>query len=168
LTPDEIANVLETSGQACAGLLRSLTPDIASWRPAPEAWCVNEVVGHLVEAERRGFAGRIRTILGAEHPALEAWDSAEVARRRGDCERQPDELLDEFEPLRRESVELVRSLSGKQLERSGRHPEVGPINVNELLHEWAYHDMNHLRQAYANVQAYLWPNMGSAQRFYSD
>jgi len=57
---------------------------MAAWRPAPEEWCVNEVIGHLIEAERRGFGGRIRTILGADNPGLEGWDSAAVARSRGD------------------------------------------------------------------------------------
>ena len=140
---------------------------MAAWRPAPEEWCVNEVIGHLIEAERRGFGGRIRTILGADNPELEGWDSAAVARSRGDCDRKPDELLDEFEPLRRDSVEVVRSLSGKHLLRAGRHPDVGQLTVDELLHEWIHHDGNHLRQAYANVQAYVWPRMGNAQRFSS-
>src|SRR2546429_8334967 len=119
---------------------------MAAWRPAPEEWCVNEGIGHLIEAERRGFGGRIRTILGADNPELEGWDSAAVARSRGDCDRKPDELLDEFEPQRRDSVELVRSLSGKHLLRAGRHPDVGQLTVDELLHEWIHHDGNHLRR----------------------
>ena len=165
MTPAEIALVLETSGNAFAGLLRSLSRKVASWRPTPDEWCVNECVGHIVEAEKRGFAGRIRIMLGANEPRLETWDAAEVARARKDCERTPEQLLAEFEPIRRESVELVRSLSADQLERGGLHPDVARLSVNDLLHEWLHHDANHLRQAYANVQAYVWPAMGNAQRF---
>jgi hypothetical protein len=77
------------------------------------------------------------------------------------------DLLQEFEPLRRDSVALVRSLKPEHLSRGGTHPRVARITVEDLLHEWIHHDGNHLRQAFANVQAYVWPNMGNAQRFSS-
>jgi hypothetical protein len=44
---------------------------------------------------------------------------------------------------------------------------VARLTVEELLHEWIHHDGNHLRQAYANVQAFVLPSMGNAQRFSS-
>ena len=30
---------------------------------------------------------------------------------------------------------------------------------------WLHHDRNHVRQLFANVQAYVWPSMGNSQRF---
>ena len=165
MTPAEVADVLETSGAAFAHLLRSLPAGLATWRPAPQEWCINEVVGHIVEAEKRGFAGRIRLIVGADEPAFETWDQPAVAAARHDCEKPPSTVLAEFEPLRRESLQLVRSLKVEQLGRGGMHPKVGRLTVRALLHEWVHHEGNHLRQAYANVQAYAWPDMGNAQRF---
>ena len=165
MTPGEVADVLETSGQAFASLLRGLTPEVASWRPAPEEWCVNECVGHIIESEKRGFAGRIHIILDADEPHLETWDQPGVAKARRDCEKRPQQMLDEFEPLRRDSLSLVRSLGPDHLRRGGIHPTVARLTVEDLLHEWIHHDANHLKQAYANVQAYVWPHMGNAQRF---
>jgi exoribonuclease II len=167
MTPPEAADVLETSGQAFANILRTLPPGAAAWRPAEGEWCVNEVVGHIVETEKRSFAGRIRIILAADEPKLEGWDQSAISLARHDCDRSPKELLDEFEPLRRESVALVRSLTPDQLDRGGIHPKVARLTVNDLLHEWIHHDGNHLRQAVANIQAYVWPSMGNAQRFSS-
>jgi hypothetical protein len=167
MTPAEVADVIETSGQAFVNLLKTLPPGAAEWRPAVGEWCVNEVVGHIIESEKRGFAGRIRIILGADEPKLEDWKSVEVAQARHDCERNPTDLMNEFEPLRRDSVALVRSLKPEHLSRGGIHPRVARITVDELLHEWIHHDGNHLRQAFANVQAYVWPSMGNAQRFSS-
>jgi len=167
VTPQEVAGVLGQSGDALAGLLRSLPPEVASWRPAPGEWCVNECVGHIVEAEKRGFAGRIRIILGENEPELQTWDQPAVAAARRDCDKPPASLLAEFEPLRSESLELVRSLKADELRRGGIHPKVGRLTVDELLHEWVHHDGNHLRQAYANVQAYVWRDMGNARRFSS-
>jgi hypothetical protein len=165
MTPAEVADVLEYSGGAYAGALRAIPPAVASWRPAEGEWCVNECVGHVIEAEKLGFAGRIRTILAADNPTLQRWDQASVAASRHDCERSPLDLLEEFEPLRRDSLELIRSLRPEDLTRAGTHPKVGQLTVGDLLHEWVHHDGNHLRQALANVQAYVFPQMGNAQRF---
>ena len=165
MTPSEVADVLEYSGGAYAGALRSISPAVASWRPAEGEWCVNECIGHVIEAEKLAFAGRIRTILDADDPNLQRWDQASVAESRHDCDRSPQDLLAEFEPMRRDSLELIRSLQPEDLTRAGTHPKVGRLTVGDLLHEWVHHDGNHLRQALANVQAYVFSNMGNAQRF---
>jgi hypothetical protein len=135
------------------------------WRPAPEEWCLLEVVGHLIETEERGFAGRIRTILAEERPQFSTWDPSTVARERQDECRDSAELLAEFIRRRTSGVTLVEALKTSDLERGGDHPEVGFLTVNDLLHEWIHHDANHLRQMLANIQAYTWPSMGNARRF---
>jgi DinB superfamily len=165
VTTAEIARILEASGEAIAFLLWHLPPKIASRRPAADEWCINECVGHLIETESRGFAGRIKAMLDEDEPRLVAWDAAEVAIARADCERDLAGLLPEFTSLRRESVQLVRSLKPADLTRGGMHPVVSRITVDEILHEWVHHDANHLRQALANVQDYVWPAMGGTQRF---
>ena len=135
------------------------------WRPASEEWCLLEVVGHLIETEERGFAGRIRTILTEERPQFTTWDPSTVARERQDEQRDPAELLAEFIRRRTSCVALVETLTATDLNRGGDHPEVGFLTVNDLLHEWIHHDANHLRQMLANIQTYTWPSMGNAQRF---
>lgn len=167
MTPSEVANVLETSGESIVATVGGLPPEAATWRPAPSEWCINECVGHLIETERRSFGGRIRTILASREPELETWDPAAVARSRGDCDRRPGELVSEFDALRQDSIQLVRSLREDQLSRGGAHPEVGRLTVGDLLHEWIHHDGNHLRQILGIVQAYVWPDMGNARRFTS-
>ena len=165
MTPQEIAGVLESSGQAFASTLDALPVEVSTWHPAPGEWCINEVVGHVIEAEKNGFAGRIKIILRAGEPHLPGWDRDAIAKKRNDCSRHPSQLRDELTRLRRESIALVRSLRAEQMSRGGTHPQVGRLTVDELLHEWVHHDGNHLRQALANVQAYVWSRMGNAQKF---
>jgi DinB superfamily len=165
MTPSEIAELLESGGRSFAGTLRSLPQEAASWHPAKGEWCVNECAGHVIEADKRGFAGRIRIILGESDPDLPGWDRASVSHARNDCARRPEDIASELEGQRADGVALVRSLTPEQLTRGGNHADVGRLTVNDLLHEWAYHDANHLRQALANVQAYVWGAMGNAQRF---
>ena len=139
--------------------------DLLTWRPEPGAWCLLEVVGHLVETEERGFGGRIRTILAEPQPHLRPWDPDAVARARRDAAREPSEVLAEFTGRRTANVALVAGLTAADLDRDGEHPEVGRLTVRDLLHEWVYHDASHLQQVLAIIQAYTWPAMGNAQRF---
>src|SRR5712692_8319941 len=104
MTPSEVAGLLETSGQSFARLLETLPPSVASWHPANGEWCVKECAGHIIEAEKLGFAGRIRAIIEGEEPQLKSWDQAEVERARHDCERDQNELAGELERVRKESL----------------------------------------------------------------
>jgi hypothetical protein len=165
LSPAEVAALLPATVAALRAELVSLPGRVLAWHPAPGEWCVKDVIGHLIEAERRGFAGRIRIILGADTPALEPWDPPAVAAARNDCAKPAAALLDELAALREDRASLVGRLIAADLDRAGRHPTVGLLRVRDLLQEWVHHDRNHVRQALANVQAYVWPAMGNAQKF---
>jgi len=165
LRPTEVARLLDSAVATIRAELAALPDEVLAWHPAPGEWCAKEVVGHLIESEGRGFAGRIRIILASDTPTLETWDQNEVARARRDCERGATALVDELAGLRRECVALVAGLGDADLRRGGRHPKVGLLRVGDLLHEWVHHDRNHLRQILANVQALAWPHMGNARRF---
>ena len=146
---------------------------VGGWRPEPGEWSANECVGHMIEAERRGFAGRIRTIVAGGPggsvpsitPDLETWDPTAVAEARRDHLRDAADLAAEFASLRADGVDLVRRLDTADLGRQGRHPVVGLLRVDELLGEWVHHDRNHIRQMLAVSQARVWGQMGNACRF---
>jgi hypothetical protein len=163
LEPPEVARLLRAAADAIAAECRGLPERVVQWHPAPGEWCAKEVLGHLIETERRGFAGRVREILAGG--SIEAWDQAAVARQRQDCQRAAAALLDEFLAIRRDAASLVESLRTEDLGRGGRHPEVGWMTVGDLLHEWVHHDRNHLKQIATNVQGFVWPAMGNTQRF---
>jgi DinB family protein len=165
LAPSEVARLLESAAAAIRAEFAALPDELLEWHPAPGEWCAKEVLGHLIESERRGFAGRIRLILAGDEPSLEAWDQGAIARARRDCERSAAALIAELDALRRDSATLVAGLREADLERGGRHPKVGRLRVGDLLHEWVHHDRNHLRQLLANTQAAAWPHMGNARRF---
>jgi DinB family protein len=164
LTPDQVAGYLEASCGLIEAELRALGDD-AGWHQAPEEWCARAVVGHLIEAEKRGFAGRIRMILASDQPKLEAWDQVDVEKQRNDCARLTDSVWMEFMGVRQASVKLVRSLKPADLDRRGIHPKVGELRVRWLLQEWIYHDRNHTKQLLSIAMERVWPHMGNSQKF---
>src|SRR5438309_10748359 len=93
LTPSEVAALLEAAMATLRAELGALPERVVAWHPAAGEWCAQEVVGHLIEAEQRGFAGRIRIIPGADRRAVQAWDQTEVARARRGWVRPSAALL---------------------------------------------------------------------------
>ena len=165
LTVPEIARLLRSSTAALDSEVQAAPPDVVGWHPAPGEWCVNEVLGHLIEADRRGFTGRVQVLLEGEHPELLGWDQEQVAKSRSDCERDPRELLREFLGQRERGLRMLDGLAPADMARSGRHPKVGELSVGDVVNEWVHHDRNHLKQILSNLQEYVWPQMGAAQGF---
>ncbi len=163
LTTDRIAVYLEATCALIEAELEALGDD-SSWHFAPTEWCANEVVGHMVEAEKRGFAGRIREIQEGRKQTA-AWDQVAVAKERNDCARLGQSLWMEFMGVRNGSIKLVRSLGPGDLGKGIAHPKVGELRVRDLLQEWIHHDRNHTRQLLAIAQERVWPHMGNAQKF---
>jgi hypothetical protein len=137
----------------------------AQWRPAPGEWSANECLGHVIEADRRGFGGRIARILERDGVEEAGWDQVAVAAERRDHERTVESLLAEFHAGRDAGIAIVERLRPDELDRAAIHAKVGRVTVRELLHEWVFHDRNHLRQVLANTQARAWPAMGNTRRF---
>ncbi len=67
--------------------------------------------------------------------------------------------------LRAASIRLLEGLVPEQHARSGHHPVVGDITVQDLLAEWVFHDRTHLQQILDTVKALAWPQMGNCRKF---
>lgn len=89
-----------------------------------------------------------------------------MARERNDRATGIGVLLDEFRSMREASIALVKGLSDADLRRGATHPQIGDLRVLDLLHEWVYHDGDHIKQILSVVQGFAWPHMGATQRFY--
>ena len=163
LSNDEVARLLESTCALIEAEMTALGDEDCRFHYKDGEWCVNEVVGHLIEAEKRGFAGRIRDFLAGR--PTQAWDQEQVARDRKDCERMSQSVWMEFMGLRHDSIALVRSLRPGDMDKGGMHPKVGMLRVRDLLQEWVHHDRNHTRQLLAIQQHRVYPHMGNSQKF---
>jgi len=162
---DRVAALLAATAAHLRHELKALGEDGASFHPAEGEWCAKSVVGHMLEADRRGFSGRIRAILAEDRPELVPWNQEAVAADRHDCDQPLSVVLGEFEGVRKEGLALVATLTEQDLDRVGLHPHVGELSIRDVLHEWPFHDREHLRQILENTRALLWPEMGNARRF---
>ncbi|MFL5560644.1 MAG: DinB family protein [Gemmatimonadaceae bacterium] len=104
-------------------------------------------VGHLIAGERTDWIPRARIILAqGESVRFEPFDRfAHTRESAGDTLAQ---LLDQFEALRAENIEILRGwrLTDRELSLEGEHPELGAVTLRQLLATWVAHDLGHIAQ----------------------
>jgi hypothetical protein len=143
----ETLDLLERTPTVVGTLLRGTSSSWHAVNEGPGTWSAFDVVGHLIHGEETDWVPRARIILeyGEDRP-FEPFDRfAQLNRFAG---WSLEQLLDRFAELRQANLEIVRSwhLTDAQLELPGRHPELGPVNLRQLLATWAVHDLNHIAQ----------------------
>ena len=65
----------------------------------------------------------------------------------------PQDSFDHFEEQRETNVEFLRTLPRSAGNRRALHREAGEITLSQMLHEWALHDLGHIRQVAELVRA---------------
>lgn len=147
LVVEEAAAVLARTPAALEALLRGLPEDWIGANEGGETWSPFDVIGHLIHGEKTDWMPRVRIIL--EHGERRPFDKfdrfAQLAASEG---RSLGSLLEEFAALRDENVrQLLRlRLSEADLDRRGRHPELGGVTLRQLLATWVAHDLDHVVQ----------------------
>ena len=147
LVVEEAAAVLARTPGALDALLRGLPEDWVGANEGGETWSPFDVIGHLIHGEKTDWMPRVRIIL--EHGESRPFDKfdrfAQLAASEG---RSLGSLLEEFAALRDENVrQLLRlRLSEADLDRRGRHPELGGVTLRQLLAAWVAHDLDHVVQ----------------------
>lgn len=148
-------DLLEQTPRILRGLMCELSDEDARWKPAPDRFSVAEVLAHLSHSEGHCYRLRVDRFLAEELPELEPDDAQMyLDLYRG---RDPEEEFAHFEEQRKNNVEYLRSLPPEAGERRARHREAGEITLAEMLHEWALHDLGHVRQVaeLARARKYL-------------
>jgi DinB family protein len=81
--------------------------------------------------------------------------------------RNPQGSLVHLAGQRKANVKWLRTLKPTQLRRKGHHKLVEEITAEEMIHEWAFHDLGHLKQILEVKRYSLWPKMGNMRQFYT-
>ena len=135
-------------------------------RPAPEKWSVQEVLAHLDDLEETGMRARVAAMLEQDKPQLFSFDQLARARELGYATRDAKKSLASLARQRRANIKFLRKIRPSQMKRSGVHPKVGEITVEELITEWAFHDLGHLKQVLEIKRYALYPRIGNMRAFY--
>mgnify|MGYP000875215783 CR=1 FL=1 len=145
-SPTEAATLLSRTPALLSVWLRDLPPAWIASHEGDETWSPLDILGHLVHGERTDWMPRVRAIL--EHGETRPFEPFDRFAQLAPPERSCASLLDDFAALRRASLDELASLglTAADLDRRGRHPQLGVVTLRQLLATWVAHDLDHVAQ----------------------
>jgi hypothetical protein len=113
-------------------------------RPPSGEWTAREIVHHIADSESMAYI-RLRRLIAEDQPIIHGYDEPEWARRLH-YDRPIEASLAVARAVRAASLELLRSLTPAEWERSGTHSESGAYSVDRWLAIYAEHSHEHADQ----------------------
>ena len=144
---DEAVAILSCTPGTLDALLRDLPEGWIAAHEGGETWSPFDVIGHLIHGEHTDWIPRAKMIL--EHGDTRPFEKFDrFAQFEVSTGRTLATLLDEFATLRRQNLRELESLrlTDTELDRRGRHPELGIVTLRQLLATWVAHDLDHVVQ----------------------
>ena len=137
-----LMEALAATPRDLARLLRPVDAAAALARPAPDDWCVADVVAHLGYIEPL-YLARLRRIAEQDNPYELAMHPNTSAH---DLTRPLSKLFDEFAARREETLAFLAALDQRDWGRPLVHETVGPTKLRDQVQGLVTHDNNHLEQ----------------------
>jgi len=140
----ELNAVLITTPTRWAQLVEHFPLSLLKRQPKPGEWSTLEVLQHLIDMEQTVFPDRVRMLLAEEDfPAFFPDDEGSALPDDVDAKA----LVTEFADLRAQNLELVATITERDLQKTATHAELGEVSLLNLLNEWGGHDLMHFVQA---------------------
>ena len=137
-----VTSVLVTTSTRWLSMTEVLPTELLNRQPAAGEWSATECLIHLLDTEHI-FPARVQAIMAGR--AFPAFDPDTQGTK--DASASPAQLAREFARLRQSSLAVLQGVTPGDFKRSGEHSELGIVTLEQLLHEWAAHDLNHTIQA---------------------
>ena len=160
-------DLLDATPRILRGLTAGLTEDDLRWKPGPDRFSIGEVLVHLAHSDWHCYRRRVDQFMSEERPELEPDEASlhlELYRKT-----DPEGAIDRFEEQRESNIAYLRGLPAGAGRRVAYHKGAATeIMLANMLHEWAMHDLGHIRQIAELVRARKhWDGAGPLNTDYS-
>lgn len=140
LVDQDVMRILKKQATDFPDFLKGLSKK-GDYAYAPGKWTIKQVAGHIIDSERV-FSYRLTCFARGEIHGLPGFDENEYVDNAHFQDRTLSSLAEEFNLLRSANLFLFKSLTEKELNRSGIASE-RQITVRALLFIIAGHLMHH-------------------------
>ena len=149
MTQTELTKLLdaaEKSPKQIAAAVSGLPEKTLRYKPAPDKWCILEILAHLADMEIL-YAYRMRQMIADKNPVLAVIDQDDWARNLGYLEESPAELVALYGLNRYHNLQLLRRIKPEDLKKSAYHPELKKdVTLEKYVEMLSGHGANHLQQ----------------------
>ncbi len=122
--------------------LGKLSDTQARFRNAPEEWSIKEIISHLTDGERV-FSYRMLRISRNDKTPLPGFEQNDYVKESGADEIPLEDLLSEFESLRRANVLAIKNMREEAAKRIGTASNAN-ISVRALIYILVGHVEHHM------------------------
>ena len=133
--------LMEKTPQLLETMLGGVASDVLRWRPALDRWSISEVLSHLADSEDC-LSERVRRFVLEDTPSLKEYEPPAEGFAAG----TPQEHLSRFIHTRRDLIQFLRAMSPEVGSRTAQHSKLGLVTLEQMVNEWACHDLGHIRQ----------------------
>lgn len=166
-SPESSYEILERTPSVLSTLLSGLSEEWIINNEGPDTFSPFDVVGHLLHGEKTDWVTRAKLILEpGPVKTFEPYDRfAQYEESKG---KTLSQLLDEFERLRKENIDWLRSqhVTETDLDKTGIHPVLGEVSLRNLLATWVVHDLTHISQVTRVMAKQYQSEMGPWPEFF--
>jgi hypothetical protein len=136
----------EKSPKQIAAAVSGLSDKVLRYKPAPEKWCILEILAHLADIEIL-YAYRLRQMLADKKPVIAPIDQDDWARNLTYMESSAPEAVALYGLLRHHNLRLLRRIQVDDLNKSAFHPEKQQkVTVADYIGMLVKHGPTHLEQ----------------------
>lgn len=138
--------ILQRTPAVIAALLSDLSAEWLHGNEGANTWSPYQVLGHLIHGEKTDWVPRARIILSNQSD--KTFESFDRFAQMAEEIKPVGELLEEFSKRREANLQELKSMQIDQskLSLQGMHPDLGPVNLQQLLATWVVHDLGHIAQ----------------------
>jgi len=123
-------------------LVESLPVEKLLYRYAENKWTIKEVLVHIIDDERI-YAYRAMCFARGEQTPLPGFEQDDYALNSGANERDIDNILEEYEAVRRSTIALFNGLSDSAFTKTGIANN-NKVSVRALVYHLAGHELYHI------------------------
>lgn len=117
----------------------------AAGEPPAGEWGAGEISAHMAAGEFF-YLERLNQLLNQDNPYLHSFVPAADARMQELLAQDLAANVAEYGNLRGETVSLLMGMTLVDWQRTGMHPTLGEISIEEVVEEMIDHDADHFAQ----------------------
>ena len=159
-------SILERSPIVYHTLLSGLSDEWIHANEGEGTFSAFDILGHLVHGEKTDWIPRSRIILSdSGDKTFNPFDR--FAQDKLSKGKSMEDLLSEFAIWRARNIEELKSwnLTESLLNKTGVHPQLGPVTLRQLLATWTIHDLGHIHQITRVMVKQFKEEVGPWQKF---
>jgi len=141
-----IAEQLHKNKFVFQSLLEDVQPELVTWRPRPDKWCLLEIVCHLFDEEQFDFRFRAQWILEQPDTQPPPFNPIDWVTDHKYMEQNYEDMVKRFLSERDASIVWFKELKNPNWDYGYIHPKLGKVTAKHYIDNWLAHDYLHVRQ----------------------